>query len=155
TSASMQWGRKPMHFKMPRPAAFTAALALVFALMPGGATVAQQVTTGPVAANSTNSDPPSTTAGNAACPGEDVFYNPSHGEDIVVPQGYKVDVFARDLNFPTSVAFMRTGSGKSDFNVLVVESGTGLPGRCNNNTLPAFGGKFSSTNPFTPDILVL
>ena len=146
-----------MHFKMPRPAAFTAALALVFALMPGGATVAQQVTTGPVAANSTNNDllDPPPTAANAACPGEDVFYDPSNGEDIVVPRGYKVDVFARNLNFPTSVAFMRTGSGKSDFNVLVVESGTGLPGRCNNNALPAFGGKFSSTNPFTPDILVL
>jgi len=28
--------------------------------------------------------------GNAACPGEDVFFNPSQGQDIFVPPGYKI-----------------------------------------------------------------
>src|SRR6266536_804031 len=46
----------------------------------------------------------------------------------------------------------RVGGG---FSVLVVESGTGLPGRCNNNTDPVWGGKLSASNPFTPDLLVL
>jgi glucose/arabinose dehydrogenase len=85
--------------------------------------------------------------GNPACPGEDVFYNPGHGEDILLPDGYKVEVFVRDLNMPTDIAFAH---GRA----YVLESGTGLPGRCNNNELPAFGGKFSASNPFTPDILI-
>src|SRR6185369_15442184 len=85
--------------------------------------------------------------GNPACPGEDVFYDPGHGEDIIVPNGYKVEVFARDLNMPTDIAFAH---GRA----YVLESGTGLPGRCNNNELPAFGGKFSASNPFTPDLLI-
>ena len=84
--------------------------------------------------------------GNAACPGEDVFYDPGRGQDIVVPQGYRVQVFAKDLNFPTGIAFDGT---RNNFRVRVIESGTGLPGRCNNNELQAFGGKFSASNPFT------
>jgi glucose/arabinose dehydrogenase len=92
---------------------------------------------------------------NPACvdqpAGEAVFYNPSNGEDIVVPRGYKVEVFAKDLNFPTAIAFV---GNKERFSVLVLESGTGLPGACNNNDHPAFGGKFSRTNPFTPDIVI-
>lgn len=88
--------------------------------------------------------------GNAACPGEEVFYDPGNGEDIVVPRGYKVEVFAKDLNFPTAVAFEGTGNR---FKVHVLESGTGLPGRCNTNENTAFGGKFSPTNPFTPNLL--
>jgi hypothetical protein len=91
------------------------------------------------------------TKGNAACPGEEVFYDPGNGEDIAVPEGYEVEVFAKDLNFPTGIAFR---GNKESFEVLVVESGTGLPSRCNNNDLPAFGGKFSPTNPLTPDLLV-
>ncbi|HET7786597.1 MAG TPA: hypothetical protein VFL36_11555 [Myxococcales bacterium] len=91
------------------------------------------------------------TRGNAACPGEDVFFDPGHGEDIALPRGYKVSVFAKGLNFPTGIAFR--GSGRN-FQVLVVESGTGLPSRCNNNTLPEFGGKFNPANPFTPDLLI-
>jgi glucose/arabinose dehydrogenase len=88
--------------------------------------------------------------GNAACPGEEVFYDPGNGEDVIVPRGYKVEVFAKDLNFPTAIAF----EGDSDsFKVHVIESGTGLPGRCNNNELAPFGGKFSASNPFTPDLL--
>jgi glucose/arabinose dehydrogenase len=88
----------------------------------------------------------------AACPSEEAYYDPGHAEDIVVPEGYKVEVFARDLNFPTGLAFL---GDKDDFKVLVVESGTGLPSDCNDNTLPPFGGKYSPNNPFTPDLIVL
>lgn len=88
---------------------------------------------------------------NPNCPEEAAYYDPSQGEDIVVPEGYKVEVFARDLNSPTGIAFLRDGD---DFKVLVVESGTGLPGACNTNTGPGVPDKFASTNPFTPDVLV-
>src|SRR5262245_38114094 len=68
-------------------------------------------------------------AGNPACLGEEVFYDPGNGEDIIVPHGYKVEVFAKNLNFPTGIAFQ----GRPDnFKVFVLESGTGLPGKCNN-----------------------
>src|SRR5438876_522471 len=67
-------------------------------------------------------------APNPLCPGEDVFYNPSNGEDIVVPPGFSVSVFAKDLNFPVAVAFR--GSARR-FEVYVLESGHGLPSRCN------------------------
>src|SRR6267143_5680079 len=107
--------------------------------------------------------PPSGHAGtpnpavNAACPREAVFYNPGNGEDIVVPEGYKVEVFAKDLNFPSGIAFR---GSKGTFQVFVLESGHGLPSRCNDNVpqLPlnpnVFGGAFSSSNPMTPDIVV-
>jgi len=92
---------------------------------------------------------------NPNCTGESVFYNPGNGEDIVVPRGFKVEVFAKGLNFPTDVAFV---GSSDDFKVYVLESGTGLPGKCNNNdtdALKAMGiGKFSAANPFTPGILV-
>jgi hypothetical protein len=88
---------------------------------------------------------------NPICPIETVLYNPGNGQDIVVPSGYTVSVFAKNLNFPTAVAF--TG-GKRDFEVYVLESGHGLPSRCNRETNPIVGGEFSPTNPFTPDILV-
>jgi len=91
------------------------------------------------------------TKGNANCPGEDVFYDPGNGEDIVVPDGFQVEVFAKDLNFPTGIAFM---GNRRHFQVLVVESGTGLPSRCNDNAGPGYAPKFSATNPFTPDIVV-
>jgi glucose/arabinose dehydrogenase len=89
-------------------------------------------------------------AGNPQCPGEDVLYNPSQGQDIVLPSGYKVSVFAKDLNFPTAVAFV--GNSKR-FKVYVLESGHGLPSRCNDETTWP-GGTFAANNPFTPDILV-
>src|SRR5262245_31463394 len=88
---------------------------------------------------------------NPICPIEAVQYNPGNGEDIVVPSGYKVSVFAQNLNFPTAVAFV--GSRQS-FNVYVLESGHGLPSRCNDETSSVVGGLFSASNPFTPDILV-
>jgi hypothetical protein len=90
-------------------------------------------------------------ATNAACPEEAVFYDPGNGQDITVPEGFKVEVFAKNLNFPTAVAFR---GNKNKFEVFVLESGHGLPSRCNDNALPAFGGVFSATNPLTPDILV-
>jgi glucose/arabinose dehydrogenase len=84
---------------------------------------------------------------NAACPSEEAYYDPGHAEDIVVPEGYKVEVFARDLNFPTGLAFL---GDKDDFKVLVVESGTGLPSDCNDNTLPRLGGSIRRTTPSRP-----
>ena len=88
------------------------------------------------------------TATNAECPEEFVLYNPDNGDDIVIPSGFKVSVFAKDLNFPTGIAF-RGDSEK--FEVYVLESGHGLPSRCNDET--KWSGPPSS-NPFTPDILV-
>jgi hypothetical protein len=88
--------------------------------------------------------------GNPLCPGEEVQFNPGNGEDIVVPPGFRVSVFASGLNFPTGLAFRRAGAG---FEVYVLESGHGLPSRCNDQT--AFGsGNFDPNNPFTPGILV-
>jgi len=89
--------------------------------------------------------------GNPNCPGEEVFYNPGNGKDIVVPPGFKVSVFAKGLNFPTAVAFR--GNARR-FEVSVLESGHGLPSRCNDETSSVVGGVFSLANPFTPDILV-
>ena len=88
---------------------------------------------------------------NPVCPVESVFYDPGHGQDIVLPEGYKIEVFAKDLNFPTDVAFL---GNKNNFKVFVLESGTGLPSRCNNNTLVPGVGVTSAANPFTPDILI-
>src|SRR6202008_136444 len=58
------------------------------------------------------------TVGNPLCPGEEVSFNPSSGEDIVVPDGFKVSVFASGLNFPTGIALR--GSSKR-FEVYVLE----------------------------------
>ena len=91
------------------------------------------------------------TRGNPLCPGEDVFFNPGNGENIVVPSGFEVSVFKSGLNFPTAVAFR---GNRQRFEVFVLESGHGLPSRCNDETSSVVGGKFSATNPFTPDILV-
>jgi len=91
---------------------------------------------------------------NPNCPANVAFYNPGHGEDIALPKGYKVDVFAKDLNQPTGIAFV---GSKDNFQVLVIESGKGLPGDCNNNDGPGVGGKAgptSPTNPFTPDLMI-
>ena len=88
---------------------------------------------------------------NPVCPTESVFYDPGGGEDIVVPAGYRVEVFARDLNFPTNIVFAGQGP---NFTAVVLESGTGLPSSCNNNTLVPGVGKFAPNNPFTPNLLV-
>ena len=81
-----------------------------------------------------------------------MYYNPANGQDIVVPKGYKVEVWAKDLNFPTDIVFL---GDKHNFTAYVLESGTGLPGACNNNNTGAYGGKFAAENPFTPGVLVL
>ena len=91
------------------------------------------------------------TRGNPLCPGEDVYFNPGNGEDIVKPSGFTVSVFKSGLNFPTAIAFR--GDARR-FEVFVLESGHGLPSRCNDETSSVVGGQFSATNPFTPDILV-
>jgi len=91
------------------------------------------------------------TKSNPVCPVEDAFYSPGNGEDVVVPAGFTVSVFAKDLNFPVGIAFR--GNSRS-FQVFVLESGHGLPSRCNDETSAAVGGLASPTNPFTPDIVV-
>ena len=80
-------------------------------------------------------------AGNPLCPGEDVFFNPGNGEDIVVPHGYRVSVFKSGLNFPSAIAFR--GNSRR-FEVFVLESGHGLPSRCNDETSAVVGGEFSN-----------
>src|SRR6185436_14208229 len=87
---------------------------------------------------------------NKNCPEESVFYNPGNGEDIVVPKGFKVEVFAKGLNFPTDIAFV---GNKHDFKVYILESGTGLPGKCNTNA-GVYGGPFAPDNPFTPSLSI-
>ncbi len=89
------------------------------------------------------------TVGNALCPGEDVSFTPGNGQDIVVPPGFKVSVFKSGLNFPTGIAFLGT---TKKFDVFVLESGHGLPSRCNDEELWQTTGL--PGNPFTPDILV-
>src|SRR5258705_7311511 len=90
-------------------------------------------------------------AANPVCPEERAFFDPGNGEDIVVPKGFKVEVFASGLNFPTDVAFL---GGKHDFRVLVLESGTGLPSQCNDNTRVPGIPKFDPRNPFTPGLFI-
>ncbi len=100
------------------------------------------------------------TVTNPLCPTESAFFNTSTGGDINVPQGYSVEVFAKGLNFPTGIAFQLSSPigiafpwSNVKFNVYVLESGHGLPSKCNDQT--AFGmGDFDPANPFTPDILV-
>ena len=145
-----------MRISRLRAFASTAILAIALALLPGGSPAALG-SSGPAVSDQLASALAmgGTTRGNAACPGEDVAYNPAQGQDVVLPRGYKIQAFATNLDFPTGLAFQRTGPGRNDFQVLVLESGTGLPSRCNDNADPAFGGKLSPANPLTPDLLVL
>jgi hypothetical protein len=85
------------------------------------------------------------TVGNPLCPGEEVSFNPGNGEDIVVPDGFKVSVFAAGLNFPTGIAFR--GDSRR-FEVYVLESGAFGPSRCDNGV--AWQGAGFPGNPFTP-----
>src|SRR5260370_11090861 len=90
------------------------------------------------------------TVANPLCPAETAIYAPGNGQDIVVPSGFQVSVFARGLNAPTGIAFL---GNKNNFKVYVLESGHGIPSRCNEQG--SFGtGDFDPTNPFTPDVLV-
>lgn len=90
------------------------------------------------------------TVGNPLCPGEEVSFNPGNGEDIVVPEGFKVSVFAKGLNFPTGIAFR---GDAHNFEVYVLESGVFPASRCNDGV--AWQAKGLPGNPFTPDIRVL
>jgi glucose/arabinose dehydrogenase len=91
------------------------------------------------------------TVANPICPNETAFFSPNAKISINVPDGFRVSMFAAGLNFPTGLAFLRKGRG---FEVYVLESGHGLPSRCNEQGAAAVGGEFSQNNPFTPDILV-
>jgi len=90
------------------------------------------------------------TVANPICPDETANFDPGNGGDIRVPEGFTVSVFAKGLNMPTGIAFL---GNKNNFQVFVLESGHGLPSRCNEQD--SFGGgAFDPRNPFTPDILV-
>jgi glucose/arabinose dehydrogenase len=90
------------------------------------------------------------TVANPLCPAETAIYAPGHAQDIVVPSGFRVSVFATKLNAPTGIAFL---GNRNNFKVYVLESGHGIPSRCNEQG--SFGtGTFDPTNPFTPDVLV-
>jgi hypothetical protein len=90
------------------------------------------------------------TAGNPLCPGEEVSFDPGNGEDIIVPAGFMVSVFAKGLNFPTGIAFR--GNSRR-FEVYVLESGSFPASPCNNGV--EWQAKGLPGNPFTPDLLVL
>jgi glucose/arabinose dehydrogenase len=136
---------------LARLAACGGALVMLVALLPGSVASARQGTS-MLAATTTRVVPTGTTRVNQNCPDETAFYDPGQAQDVVAPKGYKVQVFARDLNQPTGVAFVGDGQ---NFKVVVQESGSGLPSRCNLSDGPGYGGRSSPTNPFTPDLLVL
>src|SRR5215470_10171093 len=87
----------------------------------------------PVSAQANN------TVANPICPAETANFNPTLPPSINVPNGYSVSVFAFGLNFPTGLAFRRTGG---TFEVYVLESGHGLPSGagCNDEGAAAVGG---------------
>jgi len=89
------------------------------------------------------------TVGNPLCPGEEVSFNPGNGEDIVVPDGFAVSVFAKGLNFPTGIAFR---GNSQRFEVYVLESGSFPASRCNDGA--AWQANGLPGNPFTPDVVV-
>ena len=89
-----------------------------------------------------------TVVANPLCQAETAFFGPGNGEDINVPAGFKVSVFASGLNMPTGIAFL---GNSHHFAVYVLESGHGLPSSCNEQG--SWTGS-ADTNPFTPDILV-
>jgi glucose/arabinose dehydrogenase len=90
------------------------------------------------------------TVANPLCPKEMANFAPGHGQDITVPAGFTVSVFASGLNMPTGIAFL---GNANRFHIYVLESGHGLPSKCNEQgSWP--GGVFDKANPYTPDILV-
>jgi hypothetical protein len=119
---------------------------------------------GGIAASLWTSAAGAVTVSNPLCPTETVLFDPAQGQDIVVPKGFKVSVFASGLNFPTGIAFRMMGNvgnqddqggqrGPRRFEIYILESGHGLPSQCNDEA--QFQTKFpGKPNPFTPDILV-
>src|SRR5260370_5225882 len=90
------------------------------------------------------------TVANPLCPSETALFAPGNGGDIKLPPRFTVSVFASGLNAPTGIAFL---GNNNQFQVYVLESGHGLPSKCNEQgSWP--GGVFDKANPFTPDILV-
>jgi hypothetical protein len=75
------------------------------------------------------------TVANPLCTNNTALFNPDTGQDIVLPPGFTVSVFAKGLNAPTGIAFR---GNRDRFEVFVLESGHGLPSRCNDQA--AFGG---------------
>jgi glucose/arabinose dehydrogenase len=51
------------------------------------------------------------TVANPLCPNNTALFNPGTGQDIVVPPGFKVSVFASGLNMPTGIAFLGNAQG--------------------------------------------
>src|SRR5262249_58151788 len=47
------------------------------------------------------------TVANPLCPVETANFDPGNGGDIRVPEGFTVSVFARGLNMPAGIAFLR------------------------------------------------
>ena len=117
--------------RLKRPLILTAALGVAPYLM------------SPIAAQAA-------TVANPLCPVETAIFAPDQGQDIIVPQGFTVSVFASGLNAPTGIAFL---GNKNNFQVFVLESGHGIPSRCNDEVKfqMSFPGK---PNPFTPDVVV-
>ena len=68
-------------------------------------------------------------------------FNPTLPPSIVLPPGFTASVFASGLNMPTGIAFL---GNSSSFQVLVLESGHGIPSVCNDETLWP-GGVFDKT----------
>jgi hypothetical protein len=135
---------------LARLAAGGGALVLLAALLPGGVASARQA--GPLLATSVpRVVPAGTLRVNQNCPDETAFYDPGQAQDIAVPKGYKVQVFARDLNQPTAVAFV---GDREHFRVVVQESGSGLPSKCNLSDGQGYKGAGDPNNPFTPDLLI-
>ncbi len=91
------------------------------------------------------------TVANPICAAETALFAPGHGQNITLPRGFTVSAFASGLNMPTGIAFL---GNKNRFEVYVLESGHGLPSRCNEQSDPKVGGEFNPNNPFTPDIKV-
>src|SRR5690348_13042872 len=89
---------------------------------------------------------------NPICTDNNANFNPTLPPSIVLPSGFTAAVFVAGLNFPTGIAFL---GDSQNFQVFVLESAHGVGGSpCNEQDDPIVGGTFSSTNPFTPDILV-
>src|SRR5215831_17598280 len=90
------------------------------------------------------------TVANPLCTDNTALFDPGTSQNIVLPAGFTVSVFAKGLNMPTGIAFL---GNVQQFQVYVLESGHGLPSVCNEQG--SFGtGDFDPSNPFTPDILV-
>src|SRR5262249_22792501 len=68
------------------------------------------------------------TVANPLCPDNTALFDPGTGQNIVLPAGFTVSVFAQGLNMPTGIAFRGTAQ---HFQVYVLESGHGLPSVCN------------------------